>query len=228
MTTQSDFKNFAVFTVDIRSVEQKTSKEGKPYAIANAVLPMEDDPMPLRIVAVDGKAIENSIAASIVTGQLTLVGRLGYDEGDAKHRSEGKGTVVLFPTKVEPAPSDGKLRNYVNLTLRAGQDAEPRYSDAGNFWTRVRMALSQGKDASGNYKPSLWLTVKGFTSKEGDETVPQALAQLNKGDLATITGRLTYEVSATNGKGYFNLIAFKVEAPQAAQPEATTEEDCPY
>ena len=32
MTTQSDFKNFAVFTVDIRSVEQKTSKEGKPYA----------------------------------------------------------------------------------------------------------------------------------------------------------------------------------------------------
>jgi hypothetical protein len=81
---------------------------------------------------------------------------------------------VFVPTKVEPAPSDGKLRNYVILTLRAGQDAESRYSDAGNFWTRVRMALSQGKDASGNYKPSLWLTVKGFTSKDGDETVPQA------------------------------------------------------
>jgi hypothetical protein len=90
------------------------------------------------------------------------------------------------------------------------------------------MALSQGKDASGNYKPSLWLTVKGFTSKEGDETVPQALAQLHKGDLATITGRLAYEVSETNGKGYFNLIAFKVEPPQTAQPEAAVEEDCPY
>jgi hypothetical protein len=215
MTTQSDFKNFAVFTVDISSVEQKTSKEGKPYAVAAATLPMEKDAMPLRIVALNG------IAASIVAGQHTLVGRLGYDEKD------GKSTVVFFPTKVEPAPSDGKLRNYVNLTLRAGQDAESRYSDAGNFWTRVRMALSQGKDASGNYKPSLWLTVKGFTSKEGDETVPQALAKLNKGELASITGRLAYEVSATNGKGYVNLMAFKVEAPQAAQPEAA-EEDCPY
>jgi hypothetical protein len=217
MTNQSDFKNFAVFTVDISSVEQKTSKEGKPYAVATATLPMEkSDPMSLRVVALNG------IATSIAAGQHTLVGRLGYDEKD------GKGTIVFFPTKVEPAPSDGKLRNYVILTLRAGQDAESRYSDAGNFWTRVRMALSQGKDASGNYKPSLWLTVKGFTSKEGDEAVPQALAKLNKGELASITGRLAYEVSTSNGKGYVNLMAFKVEAPQAAQPEAAAEEDCPY
>jgi len=217
MTNQSDFKNFAVFTVDISSVEQKTSKEGKPYAVASATLPMEKgDPMSLRIVALNG------IAASIVAGQHTLVGRVGYDEKD------GKGTIVFFPTKVEPAPTDGKLRNYVILTLRAGQDAESRYSDAGNFWTRVRMALSQGKDASGNYKPSLWMTVKGFTSKEGDETVPQALAKLNKGELASITGRLAYEVSTSNGKGYVNLMAFKVESPQAAQPEAAAEEDCPY
>ena len=161
MVTKSEFKNFAVFTVDIRSVEHRTSKEGKPYAVAAAMLPMEDDPMPLRVVALDG------VAASLTTGQQTLVGRLGYDEKDEKS------TIVLFPTKVEPAPSDGKLRNYVILTLRAGQNAESRYSDAGNFWTRLRMALSQGKDASGNYKPSLWLTVKGFTSKEGDEAVPQ-------------------------------------------------------
>jgi len=223
MTTQSDFKNFAVFTVDIRSVEQKTSKEGKPYAVANATLPMEKgDPMRLRIVALNG------IAASIVTGQLTLVGRLGYDEKDGKGTATKAQSIVFFPTKVEPAPSDGRLRNYVNLTLRAGQDADPRYSDAGHFWTRVRMALSQGKDSSGNYKPSLWLTVKGFTSKEGDEAVPQALAKLNKGELASITGRLAYEVSPSNGKGYVNLVAFKVEAPQAAQPEAAAEENCPY
>jgi hypothetical protein len=222
MTTQSDFKNFAVFTVDISSVEQKTSKEGKPYAIAAATLPMEKgDPMSLRIVALNG------IATSIFTGQHTLVGRLGYDEKDGKGTASKEQSIVFFPTKVEPAPSDGKLRNYVNLTLRTGQDSECRYSETGNFWARVRMALSQGKDASGNYKPSLWLTVKGFTSKEGNEAVPQALALLHKGDLATITGRLAYEVSESNGKGYFNLFAFKVEPPQAAQPEAT-EEDCPY
>jgi len=154
MTTMSDLKNFAVFTVDISSVEQKTSKEGKAYAIACASLPIEKgDPVPVRIVALD------SMAACIVTGQSTLVGRLGYDEKDRQ------GLLVIYPTKVEPAPSDGKLRNYIKLTLRAGQEAESRYSEAGKFWGRVRMALSQGKDTSGNYKPSLWLTVKGFTSK---------------------------------------------------------------
>jgi hypothetical protein len=63
--------------------------------------------MPLRVVALDG------IVTSIVTGQLRLVGRLGYDEKD------GKGTIVFFPTKVGPVPSDGELRNNVNLTLRA-------------------------------------------------------------------------------------------------------------
>ena len=227
MTTKSDFKNFAVLTVDIRSVEQKTSKEGKPYAVASATLPMEarsgashGDSMPLRIVALNG------VSSSIAPGQMTLVGRLGYDEGDKEHRSDGKGTVVFFPTKVEPAPGDGKLRNYVNLTLRAGQDAEGRYSESGNFWAHLRMVLSQGKDANGNYKPSLWLTVKGFTSKEGDEAVPHALDALQKGALATISGRLVYEVS--HDRGYLNLMAFKVETFQPAQPEAAAEQDCPY
>ncbi len=222
MTDKSDFKNFAVFTVDIRSVEHKTSKDGKPYAVASATLPMEGKsgsadgtPMPLRIVALNG------LAKSIATGQRTLVGRLGYEEKD------NQGFVLFFPTKVEPAPTDGKLRDYVNLTLRAGQDSEPRYSDAGSFWTRVRMALSQGKDAGGNYKPSLWMTVKGFTSKEGDESVPQALSKLNKGELATITGRLAYEISTSNGKGYVSLVAFKVEKFAESQPEQV-EKDCPY
>jgi hypothetical protein len=217
MATKSDFKNFAVFTVDISSIEQKTSKEGKAYALGVASLPMEKGaPMPLRIVALDG------IASAITSGKSTLVGRLGYDEKD------GQGMVVFFPTRVEPAPSDGKLRNYVYLTLRVGQDSDCRYSEAGNFWGRVRMALGQGKDPSGNYRPSLWLTVKGFTSKEGDETVPRALSGFQKGDLATIIGRLTYEVSPSNGRGYYNLIAYKVEATTTVPPLAVAEADCPY
>jgi hypothetical protein len=217
MATKSDFKNFAVFTVDISSVEQKTSKAGKAYALGVATLPMEKGaPMPLRIVALDG------IAGAVTSGKSTLVGRLGYDEKD------GQGTVVFFPTRIEPAPSDGKLRNYVYLTLRAGQDSDCRYSDAGNFWGRVRMALSQGKDPSGDYRPSLWLTVKGFTSKDGDETIPLALAGFRKGDLATIIGRLLYEVSPSNGRGYFNLVAYKVESTVTVQPLAVAEADCPY
>jgi hypothetical protein len=217
MSTKSDFKNFAVFTVDISSVEQKTSKEGKAYAIATATLPMrKGDPMPLRIIALD------SIATSINPGQSTLVGGLGYDEKD------GQGTIVFFPTRVEPAPNDGMLRNYVYLTLRVGQESDCRFSEAGNFWGRARMALGQGKDTSGNYKPSFWMTVKGFTSKEGDESVPRALVELRKGDLVTVTGRLIYNVSPSNGKGYYNLVAFKVEATKTVQPLAIHEEDCPY
>jgi hypothetical protein len=90
------------------------------------------------------------------------------------------------------------------------------------------MALGQGKDSSGDYKPSLWLTVKGFTSKEGDETVPRALVELRKGDLVTVTGRLIYEISPSNGKGYYHLVAYKVEAIPTFQPLAIHEEDCPY
>jgi hypothetical protein len=101
MTIRSDFKNFAVFTVDISSVEQKTNKVGEIYTIAIATLPMKKgDPMPLRIVAL------NSMVSSIIPGQSTLVGCLGYDEKD------GQGTIVFFPSRIEPAPSDGKLRNY--------------------------------------------------------------------------------------------------------------------
>lgn len=217
MATISEFKNYAVLTVDISSVEQKTSQEGKPYAFALATLPMlKGDPLPLRIIALD------SLASSIEKGKSTLVGRLGYDEND------GQGTLVFFPTKVEPAPSDGKLRNYVYLTLRAGQDSDARYSQAGNLWGRVRMALSQGKDESGDYRPSIWFTVKAFTSKEGDESVPQALARLRKGDLAMVTGRLAYEISPANGKGYFNLIAYKLVATRKEPPIAIAEDECPY
>jgi hypothetical protein len=217
MSTKSDFKNFAVFTVEISSVEQKNSKDGKPYAIATASLPMKQgNPMPLRIVAL------NSMVTSIVPGQSTLVGSLGYDEKD------GLAMIVFFPSRIEPAPSDGKMRNYVCLTLRVGQESDCRYSEAGNFWGRARMALSQGKDLSGDYKPSLWMTVKGFTNKEGDETVPRALVELRKGDLVNVIGRLIYEVSPSNGKGYYNLVAYKVETATSAQPLALREEDCPY
>lgn len=217
MTKKFEFKNFTVLTVDIHSVEHKTSKEGRPYALASASLPMEKgEPMPLRIVTM------SEPATSIARGRFTLIGRLGYDEkGD-------EGIVVLFPMTVEEPPADGKLRNFVNLTLRAGQEAEGRYSEGGKFWARVRMALSQGKNEDGSYKPSLWLTVKGFTSKEGVETIPQTLSKLNKGDLAVISGRLTYDVSSTNGKGYINLIAFDVEALQPAYAEGDVTEDCPY
>jgi hypothetical protein len=214
MTTRSELKNFAVFTVDISSVEQKTSQTGHVYATGCASLPMQrGEAMPLRIIAMD------PFAGSLDPGTFTLVGRLGYEEQD------GQGTMLFFPTRIEPAPTDGRYRNYVYLSLRAGQDSDCRYSATGHFWGRVRMALGQGKDAAGNYRPSLWLTVKGFTSKEGDETVPRIMAGLRKGDRAAVTGRMLYEASTRTMKGHFNLIANKIEVIPAL---VVTEEDCPY
>jgi hypothetical protein len=217
MTVPSDLKNFAVFTVDISSVEQKTGRSGNVYVIGRGSLPMpKGEAMPVRIVALD------PFAGILRSGTQTLIGRLGYDEQD------GQGTLQFFPTRIEPAPQDGKYRNYVYLSLRVGQDGDSRYSAAGYFWSRVRMALGQGKDGRGKYRPSLWLTVKGFTSKDGDETVPRLLAGLRKGDQATVTGRLVYEISPTSGKGYFHLLANKVDIPLVSESHAVSEQDCPY
>jgi hypothetical protein len=217
MTETSDLKNFAVFTVDISSVEQKTGRSGNIYAIGRGSLPMpKGEAMPLRIVALD------PFAGTLSSGTSTLIGRLGYDEKD------GQGTLQFFPTRIEPAPKDGRYRNYVYLSLRVGQDGDCRYSAAGHFWGRVRMALGQGKDGRGKYRPSLWLTVKGFTSRDGDETVPRLLAGLHKGDQVSVTGRLIYEISPTSGKGYFHLLANKVDIPPVSESQAIAEQDCPY
>ena len=222
------FKNFAVLTLDIHSVEVKESKKGGQYAVAQASLPMDDNPspagaerlsMPFRVIVTNG--LTKVLKAETT---LTLVGHIGYEEKD------GKATYLFFPYKFEPSE---KPRNFVQLTLRAGQGADCRYTDAGAFWGRIRMALGIGKDKKGEYKPSLWLTVKAF-SHNGDETLPQKLAAITKGSLATITGRLTYEVY-TNKEGEtrvsVGVIASKIsdfdngdKTPQDEAPEKEFEE----
>ena len=215
------FKNFTVLTLDIHAVEVKESKKGGQYAVAQAFLPMDDanPPMPFRVVATNGL-----IRVLKPETTLTLVGHIGYEEKD------GKATYLFFPYKFEPSE---KPRNFVQLTLRAGQSADCRYTDAGAFWGRIRMALGMGKDEKGEYKPSLWLTVKAF-SRDGDETLPQKLAAIAKGSLATITGRLTYEVfTGKEGETRVSagVIASKIsdfeqdaEAPQTEESEKAFEE----
>jgi hypothetical protein len=214
MTDQKAFKNFCVLTVAIAAVELRTSKSGRPYTVASASLPMPDGPgLPLRIVAL------GETAELIFPGDQTLIGRLGVDTRD------GVEVPVLFPTRCEAPTEDSLLRNYAVLTLRAGHDADSYYSAKGNYWARVRMALGQGKDESGSYRPSLWMTVKAFTRRD-DETVPRRLAALQRGELATLSGRLIYEVSPTNGREYLNLIASDVKA--VVPVESPADEECPY
>ena len=217
MATQApnNFKNFVALTAQVSDVEHKTSRAGKPYAVATAAVVQNEGkpPLVLRVVALD------KVSKKLVEGQHTLVGRIGYEEDRA-----GQGTLVLYPNKVEAAPADGRARNFANLTLRVGADPHAAYSEAGRFWARLRAFLSMGKTEDGaGYKPSLWLTVKAF-EKDGDESLPAQLAVLQKGESITFTGRLAWEVY--NERGNLALFAFKVE-PFQFEPEAVAEEECP-
>jgi single-stranded DNA-binding protein len=89
--------------------------------------------------------------------------------------------------------------NSTKLTVRVGTEPESRTSTAGQLWTKVRVAVSMGKAEDGKtYKPSLWLTAKAF-SRKGDDSLPNALAELAKGTLVTLSGRLAYEEYETRG-----------------------------
>ena len=212
-TKPNPYKNFIALTAQVSGVEHKTSKAGKPYAIAAAeVSQLEGQPsLTLRVIA------SNGLAEKLAEGEHTLVGRIGYEEDD-----KGAGRLLFFPSKIEPPPADGRKRNFANLTLRVGAEPYASYSEAGRFWARLRAYLSMGKTEDGaGYKPSLWLTVKGF-ERDGDESLPAALAALQKGESVTFTGRLAWEVY--NERGSLNLIAFKAEPLVTA---AVEEEECP-
>lgn len=204
MENKIKFDNFVAITCAVSGIEKKESKNGsKPYAIAKAVADMgRSESMPLRVVAI------GNISTILKEGTFTLLGRLGYEEFNRHDGTKGS-SLVIYPTRIEAAPADGQTRNYASLTLRVGKDPDSRFTEGGKLWSKVRAALGMGKDrTTGEYKPSLWLTVKGFTSKEGDESLPNALANLGKGDLATIAGHLAYELY--QGKGYLNLVAMKI------------------
>jgi hypothetical protein len=212
----SNLKNFIALTAQVTSVEHKLSKAGKPYAVAMAAVSQANDgpPLSLRVVALD------EVSKLLADGLHTLSGRLGYEED-----REGRGVLVLYPTKIEPPPVDGRMRNFAILTLRVGSEPYARYSEAARFWVRLRAFLGMGKTTDGKaYKPSLWLTVKAFATKEGDERLPAAIAALNKGEQLTFSGHLAWEVY--KDKGNLTLFAYKVEKP-FVEPETAEEEECP-
>ena len=208
MTEESKYKNFAALTLTIETVEVKESKKGEKYAVAQATLPMGEGvpPMPFRVI------VTNGLTKVLKAGKtFTLLGRIGYEEKDEQP------VFLFFPTRFEESE---KARNFAMLTLRVGQDPEGRYTPAGAFWCRARMALSQGKDQRGEWKPSLWLTVKAF-SREGDETLPQALNSAEKGSLITVSGRLAYDVYEE--KANVSLILSKIES--SGEPAAQESND---
>ncbi len=90
--SDNKFKNFAVLTLDIQSVEVKESKKGGQYAIAQALLqPGEGErsearSMPFRVI------VNNGLTKVLKAGTtMTLVGHIGYEEKD------GKAVYLFFP-----------------------------------------------------------------------------------------------------------------------------------
>ncbi len=118
----------------------------------------------------------------------------------------------------EPVAATNGKREFANtarLTVHLQQPTMKVTAD-GRPWATCRAFVSMGKDKnSGEYKPSLWLNVKAFTTRDGDDTLPNALNAFEKGNLATVSGRLAYEEYQTaegETRGSLILIADAIES----------------
>jgi hypothetical protein len=83
--------------------------------------------------------------------------------------------------------------SFVIFTLKLVREPEAKYAASGTFYTKTRGLLPTGKDKqSGDWLPGKFFDLDAF-SKGGDESLPTALAGMNKGDWATFKGHLVYE-----------------------------------
>jgi single-stranded DNA-binding protein len=122
-----------------------------------------------------------------------------------------------------PTPKSNPFKNTITLTVRLGTAPEAQFTGEGRLWAKARAVMNQGKDHNQQEKPPLWMTVKVFTTKEGNTQAVDTFNDLKKGDLVTVTGRLAYEEWPTQdgGKGSSVVIlAYKVEPLEARQPAA--------
>jgi hypothetical protein len=215
--TRSVYQNYIVLSGKVSEVQHKVSKDGKPYATALAFLNTGSgkEAMPVKVVALEEASSE------LKEGTSTLVSCLGYEE----ERQEGKKMprIILFVYRVEPTSAEGKPRNLALLSLRLGKDVTSGYSKNGKMWARVRAAFDQGKNKEGGYRPSLWMDLKAFTSKDRDQSAPAELRGFKKGDRVNVTGRIEY--GTYQGKPQLSLIATKIEPIEAFQQDQTAAKD---
>lgn len=104
-----------------------------------------------------------------------------------------------------PRPTKGDVKNrpsnFVILTLQAVKDGEAKYAASGTPWASVRAFLSQGKDKdTGEYRPSIFFTVKAFGDDGGTTGAVDAIGALSAKDRFTVKGRLGLE-QWQNGEG---------------------------
>ena len=102
---------------------------------------------------------------------------------------------------------------------RLGQEPTLRYSNEGRAWCKTSLAIFQGED-----KDPIWLQIKAFAKpldKGGwDESVPIALAELQKGQKVSVRGKLFCDKRDYNGKEYVDWGLVLYGAPTLIVDEA--------
>ncbi len=89
---------------------------------------------------------------------------------------------------------------------------EARVSASGKPWASVRAFYSQGKDQTGEFRPSIWLQVKAFSESDEMSKSVSALSEISKGDKFTVKGRLGLEAWTTqSGEERSSLVIFANE-----------------
>ncbi len=89
------------------------------------------------------------------------------------------------------------MADVIIQTLRVQDDAEIR-DVAGKQVARVRASKSQGKDKSGEWKPSIWFDVESWSSNPWSY---KDLSALRKGQYIVVQGRLSMrEYDGKEGK----------------------------
>ena len=89
--------------------------------------------------------------------------------------------------------------NYFIVTARAfrknGEDGGVQVAGNGQPMAKCRASVSMGKDRNtGDYKPSMWLELVGYTAKGDDPSeVTESVGALQTGDYVTVKGRLAME-----------------------------------
>ncbi len=216
------FKNYACFSIKIDEVN---SKDGKFEAKGLIVSKNEADTTP---VIVKGKDV---LTKYFKVGETKVVhGELGYNEF-TRHSGEKVRQLIVRASRINNPDADGRLRNFVNLTVKAGKDGEASMGKTtGNAWAQLRAFKGMGKKLNGEYRPSLWVALKAFTTKEGDETLPYALGAIAKGTFVEVSGSLTSE--DYNGQRYYSVIVRKLDenpdlSPVAAENASGAEETEP-
>lgn len=200
-----NFHNLAILSANVLEVTPKESANSTPYVIAQAALSginytekNGQNYHPVIEVLAFGKTMPH-----LKPGPRILIGALKVaeskdEDGQTLHQ------VRLLARSIQPRQEGDRPRNFVRLSLRIAADAEARMSSrTGERWARVRAFLSMGKKQDGSYRPSLWLTLKAFT-RHGDDSLPDALSDLARGDQVDASGGLTCE--AYQGRFYWSVV----------------------